>query len=55
MGDTPKCDSHIITDAEIKAIAFEVLGELASDCATAREYDSVLNVITKMVQRLKEV
>lgn len=55
MGDTPKCNSHIITDTEIKAVAFEVFEEVNPDCATAKEYDLVLNVITKMVQRLKEV
>ena len=31
MGDTPKCNTHLFTEAEIKATAFDVLNVIAKD------------------------
>lgn len=31
MGDTPKCNTHLYTEAEIKATAFDVLNVIANE------------------------
>lgn len=55
MGDTPKCNTHLYREAEIKATAFDVLDCLAHDEDLNLDTDEIEHIRYAFAFLIKEL